>query len=41
MKEGDQRYLHVHPEGDAEEVVYRFKLRKIEEKVVKGSREVL
>jgi hypothetical protein len=41
MKEGDQRYLHVQPEGEAEEVVYRFKLRKIEEKVVKGSREEL
>jgi hypothetical protein len=41
MKEGDQRYLHVQPEGEAAEVVYRFKLRKIEEKVVKGSREEL
>jgi hypothetical protein len=41
MKAGDQRYLHYQPEGATEEVVYRFKLRKIEEKVVKGSREVL
>jgi hypothetical protein len=41
MKAGDQRYLHIQAEGEAEEVVYRFKLRKIEEKVVKGSREVL
>jgi hypothetical protein len=38
MKEGDQRYLHIQPEGEPEPVVYRFKLRRIEEKVVKGSR---
>jgi hypothetical protein len=41
MKPGDQRYLHYQPEGAEEEVIYRFKLRKIEEKVVKGSREAL
>jgi hypothetical protein len=41
MKPGDQRYLHYQPEGATEEVVYRFKLRKIEEKVVKGSRQEL
>jgi hypothetical protein len=41
MKAGDQRYLHVQPEGEAEELIYRFKLRKIEEQVVKGSREEL
>jgi hypothetical protein len=41
MKAGDQRYLHYQPEGATEEVVYRFKLRKIEEKVVKGSRQQL
>ena len=41
MKPGDQRYLHYQPEGAEEEVVYRFKLRRIEEKVVKGSREAL
>jgi hypothetical protein len=41
MKPGDQRYLHYQPEDAEEEVIYRFKLRKIEEKVVKGSREVL
>jgi hypothetical protein len=41
MKAGDQRYLHYQPEGEAEEVTYRFKLKRIEEKVVKGSREVL
>jgi hypothetical protein len=40
MKEGDQRYLHLQPEGEEEQVIYRFKLRKIEEKVVEGSREV-
>jgi hypothetical protein len=38
MKEGDQRYLHIQPEGELEPVVYRFKLRRIEEKTVKGSR---
>jgi hypothetical protein len=41
MKPGDQRYLHYQPEGATEVVVYRFKLRKIEEKVVKGSRQEL
>ena len=41
MKPGDQRYLHYQPEGAEEEVTYRFKLKRIEEKVVKGSREVL
>lgn len=41
MKAGDQRYLHFQPEGAEDEVTYRFKLKRIEEKVVKGSREVL
>jgi hypothetical protein len=41
MKPGDQRYLHYRPEDATEEVIYRFKLRKIEEKVVKGSRQEL
>jgi hypothetical protein len=44
LKEGQQRYLHIQPEGEEEEaeeepVIYRFKLKRIEEKVVKGSRE--
>jgi hypothetical protein len=41
MKPGDQRYLHYQPEDATEEVIYRFKLRKIEDKVVKGSRQEL
>jgi hypothetical protein len=41
MKPGDQRYLHFQPEGEEEEVIYRFKLKRVEEKVVKGSRQAL
>ncbi|HEX2467886.1 MAG TPA: hypothetical protein VHJ54_06745 [Solirubrobacterales bacterium] len=38
MNEGDQRYLHFQPKDSDEEVIYRFKLLKITEKVVTGSR---